>query len=317
MICKMTQKDSLFISNIRFPLAVMVVAIHASLSINGWSYAAIGKQGLGSDIAQISINSIANVLAHVAVPLFFVISGFLFFSGISDGSLGVWKRKLCSRCKTLVLPYLLWHILSLFIMMVSEIGEVAEYGLFGWFEQHGGLKMLWCYHYWNLERVDIWGNPAISSAPILTPMWFIRDLIVCILLSPVFFLFFRKSNNKLRIIGTLVLSSLYFSQTSLFVPGLNATSLFYFGLGAFLSLGDYSLTTVFKKYKILLICAFVSLFLIEVILDGHNTQWGNIIYPFYVFVGVIAFLNMNITGGGNFQDSPSSYLPFTPSFIQL
>lgn len=81
------------------------------------------------------------------------------------------------------------------------------------------------------------------------------------------------------------------------MPGLNATSLFYFGLGAFLSLGDYSLTTVFKKYKILLICAFVSLFLIEVILDGHNTQWGNIIYPFYVFVGVIAFLNMNITGG--------------------
>ena len=66
-----------------------------------------------------------------------------------------------------------------------------------------------------------------------------------------------QSKKKLRMIAAIVLSLWYFSQTSLFVPGLNSNALFYFGLGAFLSLGEYSLTTVFKKYKILLICALV------------------------------------------------------------
>ena len=88
-----SEQDSTVISSLRFPLAVMVVAIHSYISIEGWEYADIFSQGLGSNVAAFVMITISHVLCHIAVPTFFLISGFLFFSSFGIGSKDIWKKK--------------------------------------------------------------------------------------------------------------------------------------------------------------------------------------------------------------------------------
>lgn len=55
---------------------------------------------------------ISRILASVAVPLFFFISGYLFFFRTTF-SVDVYKKKLKSRIKTLLIPYLFWNFVVL------------------------------------------------------------------------------------------------------------------------------------------------------------------------------------------------------------
>ena len=258
-------------------------------------------------MAQFFMIAIGHVLSHIAVPTFFLISAYLLFNNFGDGDVPVWKRKLSSRQKSLVLPYVIWIVLYVIWLTLLGYKTVLDCGLIEWIHAHGGLKMFWCSKTWNLERVDLWGNPATASAPILVPLWFLRDLIVCVFLfSPIFFALFKRRNSKaLLIIGLVLLSFLYYTQTSLYLPGFSPHTLFYFGIGSAMALQNTSITELFSKHKYLIWGLFIVLFVVEVALDGHNSVVGNIIYPFYVLVGVVFIVNtfsvnkLNVGGGGN------------------
>jgi len=67
------------ISFIRFPLIVAVVLIHTEPhSVIAGSNEVVGSQHYG--IYNMIFMLISNIFANVAVPLFFFISGFLFFN---------------------------------------------------------------------------------------------------------------------------------------------------------------------------------------------------------------------------------------------
>ena len=295
----MIEDDSRIISSLRFPLAVMVVAIHAYISLGGWSYFELQNQGLGSNVAQFFIISLSHVLCHIAVPIFFLISGFLFFSNFSiDGqsTLDYFKKKLIKRIKTILIPYMLWIILYIVYTAVFSYKEVIKVGIFDWLNTQGGLSMLWCSRYWNLDRVDLWGQPALSSAPYLLPFWYMRDLMVCIAMTPLLYFFLKKRNQiQMAVVGLGIISVLYFTQTSLLVPGFTSLSLFYFGLGSFLSLWGKSLIESFSLYNNFVRILFVVLLIAEIALDGHNTIIGNYIYPFFVISGVAFVFNTQIS----------------------
>ena len=53
------------------------------------------------------------VLTDCAVPMFFVISGYLFFLRQDDGfTWAQYKAKMLRKCKTLLLPFFIWNILG-------------------------------------------------------------------------------------------------------------------------------------------------------------------------------------------------------------
>ncbi len=295
----MLEKDSKLISSLRLPLAVMVVAIHAYISLAGWSYYELQNQCLGSNVAQFFMISLSHVLCHIAVPIFFLISGFLFFTNFGiDGqtTLDYFKKKLLKRIKTIFIPYILWIFLYVVYTALLGYKEVLKVGLFEWLNDHGGISMLWCSRFWNLDRVDFWGQPALSSAPYLLPFWYMRDLMVCIAMTPLLCFFLKKRNQiQMAVVGMGIISLLYFTQTSLLVPGFTSLSLFYFGLGSFLSLWGKSLIESFSHYKIFVRILFFVLLIAEIALDGHNTTIGNYIYPFFVVSGVAFVFNTQIT----------------------
>ena len=142
--------------------------------------------------------------------------------------------------------------------MLDFHSAISE-GLLSWIRNNGGWSVLWRSNSWNLDRVDFWGKPAIATSPILVPFWFMRDLIVCISISPLLFVLFKDNRHKyIKILAVAILSLLYFTQTSLVIPGFSSLAFFYFGIGAFLSLSNRSLVGwaqyLFREYIVSLLC---------------------------------------------------------------
>lgn len=99
------------ISYLRFPLTVGVVFIHFDLS-QGLDIAG-ATHGLNNpNWYYFIINLISGTLATIGVPLFFLISGFLFFYR-RDFDETVYKQKLKSRFMTLFIPYVLWNMIAI------------------------------------------------------------------------------------------------------------------------------------------------------------------------------------------------------------
>lgn len=100
--------QSKVIDVLRFPMIVGVVLWHSFFE---------GIMGLdipdsGIPIYHTTSFFISRILASVAVPLFFFISGYLFFFRTTF-SVDVYKKKLKSRIKTLLIPYLFWNFVVL------------------------------------------------------------------------------------------------------------------------------------------------------------------------------------------------------------
>ena len=79
--------------------------------------------------------------------------------------------KLKSRAKSLLLPLIFWNLVFILMLYIKQtfvgIGEhklVVDYSLKDWFL--------------------VFVNQNSSGLPINTPLWFVRDLIVMVLISP-------------------------------------------------------------------------------------------------------------------------------------
>lgn len=104
-------KDKIFLSwlsPLKFVLTCLIVYIH---SYNAQNYGLIYNLGIHSSTLWIE-DIVSQNLAHIAVPLFFAISGYLYFRTLTFANL---KEKLKRRVSSLCVPlyYLECYIFSL------------------------------------------------------------------------------------------------------------------------------------------------------------------------------------------------------------
>lgn len=221
--------DSKVIDILRLPCAILVVFIHVFSIYPGVSIFRV---------------FISQGVARVAVPVFFLTSGYLFFNGIEKWNWSEYAKKIRKRLKTLVLPYLLWNtffiIWFLLTLFVGDSDILTEL-----FEKRGGILM-----YWNCNRFEY--NPSINvlgwkmyngAFPINYPLWFIRDLIVISLFSPLVFIFIK------RFWSVLLLFILYLLDIWIPIEGFRAEGFFFFALGGYLMYNKMGIVSAFKKYK--------------------------------------------------------------------
>ena len=141
---------------------------------------------------------------RIAVPLFFLISGFLFFINY-NGTLEDYKHKLISRTKSILIPYIIFLISGSIIMFV--IGQTYNINTF----------------------IEIIKKGIVTSPPIFYPLWFLRDLYIMALFSPLVYLIIKKAPIFLII------------PTAIWVLGRNpftfpmAETIIFFSIGAFLT----------------------------------------------------------------------------------
>jgi surface polysaccharide O-acyltransferase-like enzyme len=171
---------------------------------------------------------VSQTLVKVAMPVFFIMSGFLFFANVDDWNFKVYKTKICRRIKTLLIPYFIWNLL-----MAVKLKSLS------W-------SMFWAY--WNPagSQIDWLGQEQLMTAPANMPLWFLRDLMVVSLLTPIIYILIRKMGLWLM----AVLTVLYLSGVCAFIPGLSAYAVYFFTFGAFLSIRKMDLIASLKRVEL-------------------------------------------------------------------
>ena len=120
-------QQSRILDAIRFPLALMVVLIHCRINFDDWVLPD-WKDFSGIEFCTALQIFFSSIVSEIAVPTFFLISGYFFFYKTDVFSFKVYANKLKKRIHTLLVPYLLWNILTI-LFRISVI--VASYFING------------------------------------------------------------------------------------------------------------------------------------------------------------------------------------------
>ena len=272
---------------LRFPLIVGVVFIHCfgkSFDYNAIDFAHL----TGMDCYNMFRVSISQVLTHVCVPTFYLISGYLFFIGLEKWNWNAYLYKLKKRCKSLLVPFLIWNTICILWVLVGVYRHDGLSGIHGFFVNNNYWHLYWDCNQWNLDRTNWMGGANIATSPFLTPLWFLRDLIVVCVCSPLLHFLFKA----LRSWGLMLLAFCYITGVFVPVSGFSIMAFLFFGLGGYCRINNLDTTMVAYDYRKFIYVAVVTLWLVCTMLNGHNTKAGDIVYPFYVLVGVIATINI-------------------------
>ena len=172
----MNETISKAINLLRFPLACLRVIKH-------YYTPDISADIFGGEVYNFIGVFVTNVFTAVPVPLFMMISGYLYFNkcNLSEGfGREVYINKTRSRIKSLLIPYLIWNLLVFLFFTVgqsltagSEVMQKDGYKALAGYEMIDYIK-----NFWALDS---------TGMPIDGPLWFIRDLFIISLFSPIIF----------------------------------------------------------------------------------------------------------------------------------
>lgn len=160
------------INMLRFPLAILVVFVHSfGADVDVSELHASGLTGLAVyDYIRLFFSV---VIARSAVPIFFIISGYLLFLKVEEYNKTVYVSKLRKRWHSLVVPYFSWIVLLILWILMFKVGGILLHGktwtgILDYFQDNGYLHMLWDSSVWE-ERTTWLGVETHNSGPVLLP----------------------------------------------------------------------------------------------------------------------------------------------------
>lgn len=169
---KRNEEYSRIIGMVRIPLILSLVFLHFDISQNGNIDIILNTYDVSMPLfASIPIFITGHLFAGVAIGCFFIISGYLFFLTYQATYEG-YIVKMKSRFYSLFVPFILWNIVFSIYAVFSAIiryritGEILFFGK--------PIPSLL-----NLIYDALWVRPACGS------MWYVRELMILVLLSPV------------------------------------------------------------------------------------------------------------------------------------
>lgn len=281
---------------LRFPLAVAVVFIH-SFGINEYALPSLNISSLtGMDIYNLIRICFSHVLTQVAVPIFYLISGFLFFLGLKELKIRVeYLNKVKSRFRTLVIPYILWNVISILSIVGLKIGAFLFKGkplsnIVDYFQENGWLHLFWNCNVWGEEHINWLGVSMPWTGPSNFPLWFLRDLIVVVLLTPLIYWLIKHLHHYfIWILAFCYISGIWFN-----LSGFGITSIFFFSAGAYFSISGKNLVEEFRRVRLSSFALGVLLFGVMLWYDGLNTTKGNFIYPLWIIADICVTFNLAV-----------------------
>jgi peptidoglycan/LPS O-acetylase OafA/YrhL len=249
---------------VSFLTACFVVVLHA------YSNSLLGS-GLAADWFILFVGW---TLPTFAVPIFFVISGYLFGVKSANGTAEGWYGKAVKkRLRTLLVPYFLWC--TVFAL------TVIPFTVFGNHLAGRALTSNTCMKeplvsVWNFFR--IYGGD-LNDGPACLPMWYIRNLFLLVLAAP---LFLALTSNRwtgalyLAVSGGLFVAQNWLATTSsqLLETGLSLRGFFFFPLGLYLARHPVPDTPAFRRMRAALPAVWLATCLAFVVLRLHaGEEW--------------------------------------------
>ena len=268
------------ITNLRFPLMLGVVLIHNVLI----EPAEAAREGML--LVAFVIEFLSHQFVAPCVPLFFFISGYLFFLKFGDRFHAIdYRTQLKKRVRTLLIPYIFWNLVVLgyfallhkFVpsLINPEFNNVYQFS-----------TMEWIRSFWDFP----------GGQPICYQFWFLRDLMLAVIISPIIFMAMKYGRWYLMVL----LVALYVGKSTLFPYQMMLT---FFSLGASFAIHRYDFVAVATK------CVIPSaiLFGILAITTSLNPEWGGrgliIVTGSIVFIWIasrLRLINSNLAESGFF-----------------
>ena len=170
---------------IRFPLIVGVVFVHNFATVIRMSNSTIGVSDNPFYVDFIR-NLVSNQVARIAVPLFFLISGYLFFQKF-DMTWKLYRSKIKSRYQSLMIPFIIWNLLTIAAILGAQSNPYTA--------QFLAVKFAGADTGYGLHDLDaigyIEGFLGIGRYPFSYQFWFIRDLLLLVIASPAIYILNR------------------------------------------------------------------------------------------------------------------------------
>ncbi len=195
---------------VTYVLSVLVLWIHNS------SFANYPKSESLVSSVNSGVSFIFQEFFHpLPVPLFFIISGYLFFYNYDTG---MYITKLKKRTKTLLVPYILWNTLGLLFAVFTSYTFISNYFV-------GREKFLISFES-ILKAIFLHGCNG--------QFWFIHDLYILVVLSPLIYLFIRNKYTGFLLVSALIALNIFGVDLSLFNILSVSDSIIFYVTGAFI-----------------------------------------------------------------------------------
>lgn len=249
---------------LRFPLAVVILTIHTfnldGITLNGEVFT------FHDSMFFRELNYfIDSFLRGQSVPIYFFISGYVFFINIDRFDKGAYFRKLKNRLHTLLIPYIIWNFLAIIATLLPRM-----FSAFSHFISYKGgetvitlQSMLACFWMYHGEMSPLSPGDAgyevmqSSISPINVPLWFLRELMIIVVLTPVLHYLIKKGGKAFICILAVVWFAVEHTGNDLL--SLHTNSLFFFAWGAYLSINRIDMIKTFSRYFRTSVAAYIVL----------------------------------------------------------
>lgn len=207
---------------------------------------------------------------RIGVPMFFMISGFLFFQNANDKlDTLFWKHKILSRVKSLLIPFILWTLIGIcFVRVVLPIPTFTSY-----------------FDNISIEKSFIYDffYSFINPYKVVYQLWFVRDLFVMVLLSPLIYIMVKR----IPVIYFLLLEIFYMY----FLSVINVSSIMSFSIGVLIALYYKNILykSVDSKTTVVLVILWLLLCGIIVYLEPMLNIYQFVYFQqFIIYIGIIS-----------------------------
>ena len=206
---------------IRFPFIFLIMLLH--------NYSVQRLEGEHELYFKV-IYPFALWLGETGVPGFFFISGYLFFLSKKK-----YTDKLRSRFHTLFIPYILWNLLLLLLYVLA-------YTL-GYPQDINGKNIV---DYSFIDNLRLfWDRGSYDSGnfvPLLCPLWYIRNLMIMSIISPLLYYIIKY----IRVVFLIIVAVWWMTTPhNAFIP----QTILFFSLGAYFAILDINPLEVADKKR--------------------------------------------------------------------
>jgi fucose 4-O-acetylase-like acetyltransferase len=213
---------------------------------------------------------ISQIIARVAVPLFFLISGFLLY--IIETKYATTLKK---KCRTILLPYILWNILSIIFFFAAQSFSftkpyfvnniIRNFGVIDWIDVFiGKFTALRKYQY-----------------PLVYQFWFLRDLFILYLL----YIVIKKIVDKFPFSAFVILCLLWLNNINIIISN---EALLFFTLGYYVV--KYSLD--YKKLDAIKLVDIIVVYITTITIELFFSKYVPTVHKINIIVGSIIFIKL-------------------------
>lgn len=213
---------------------------------------------------------ISGMMGRCAVPLFYMISGYLFFLKVPEGMKSIYG-KMRKRVRTLVVPYIIGCLFFVgFGVLMAVLPGVSKY-------MNSSVMPLFSKPIGEILRSIFYD--AGNGTPCAFQLWFLRDLILIVATSPLWYICLRYL--KWAFVAVL------FILTYLDVPHVPFYPLFWFVLGGQLTKVKIEMGGVNGVINIglLALCLFLVLSIVELFFP-EMIDWKSLRIPI-ILLGIV------------------------------